>query len=101
MSGYIFEFEKYYFEESFERISNESEYDLKKFEQIVFEGLSQTFKKKIGGLSFEKRRVKLLRYLDKKKRRVWQKKVNYDCRKKVADCRLRVKGKFVTLEQAC
>lgn len=39
--------------------------------------------------------------MDKKKRRIWQKKVNYDCRKKVADCRLRIKGKFVTLEQAC
>ena len=39
--------------------------------------------------------------MEKKKRRVWQKKINYDCRKKVADCRLRVKGKFVTYEQAC
>ena len=61
----------------------------------------QTFKKKIGGLAFEKRRIKLLKYMEKKKRRVWQKKINYDCRKKVADCRLRVKGKFVTYEQAC
>lgn len=42
-----------------------------------------------------------MKYLDKKKRRVWQKKVNYDCRKKVADCRLRIKGKFVTYKQAC
>mgnify|MGYP003479473149 CR=1 FL=1 len=47
-------------------------------------------------MSFEKRRIKLLRYLDKKKRRVWRKKVSYDCRKKVADGRLRIKGKFVT-----
>lgn len=36
----------------------------------------------------------------KKRRRVWRKKVNYDCRKKVADGRLRIKGKFVTYEQA-
>ena len=34
--------------------------------------------------------------MDKKKKRDWKKKVNYDCRKKVADGRLRFKGKFVT-----
>ena len=39
--------------------------------------------------------------MEKKKRRIWKKKVNYDCRKKVADGRLRIKGKFVTYEQAC
>lgn len=38
--------------------------------------------------------------MEKKRRRVWRKKVNYDCRKKVADGRLRIKGKFVTYEQA-
>lgn len=63
---------------------------------MLVKGIEQTFKKEIGGLSFEKRRLKLLRYLDKKKRRVWRKKVSYDCRKKVADGRLRIKGKFVT-----
>jgi hypothetical protein len=31
-----------------------------------------------------------------RKKRIWRKKINYDCRKKVADNRLRVKGKFVT-----
>jgi len=36
-----------------------------------------------------------------RKRRIWKKKINYDCRKKVADNRLRIKGKFVTREQAC
>ena len=36
-----------------------------------------------------------------RKRRIWKKKVSYDCRKKVADGRLRIKGKFVTREQAC
>ena len=67
---------------------------------ILVKGIDQTFKRTIGGLIFEKRRIKLLRYLDKKKRRVWRKKVSYDCRKKVADGRLRIKGKFVTIEQA-
>ena len=27
--------------------------------------------------------------------------MSYDCRKKVADSRLRIKGKFVTREQVC
>ena len=42
-----------------------------------------------------------MRFKAKKSRRTWNKKINYDCRKKVADSRLRVKGKFVTKEQAC
>lgn len=36
-----------------------------------------------------------------RKMRRWRKKVGYDCRKKVADGRLRIKGKFVTREQVC
>lgn len=75
--------------------------ELNEIIEVLLKGIDQTFKKIIGGLSFEKRRIKLLRYLDKKKRRVWKKKVNYDCRKKVADKRLRIKGKFVTMDQAC
>ena len=62
----------------------------------VLKGIEQTFKRTIGGVSFDKRRIKLLKYMDKKKKRDWKKKVNYDCRKKVADGRLRFKGKFVT-----
>lgn len=77
---------------------NSSEIDLF---ALLREGIEETFNKKIGCLSFEVRRVKLLKYLEKKKRRIWRKKVSYDCRKKVADGRLRIKGKFVTREQAC
>lgn len=36
-----------------------------------------------------------------RKSRKWRKKVSYDCRKRVADGRLRIKGKFVTREQVC
>jgi hypothetical protein len=45
-----------------------------------------------------RKKVFLLRF---RKKRIWRKKVSYDCRKKVADGRLRIKGKFVTREQAC
>lgn len=33
--------------------------------------------------------------------RRWRKDISYDCRKKVADSRLRIKGKFVTRKQVC
>lgn len=43
----------------------------------------------------ETRRMKIERYMMKKSRRVWGRKVSYDCRKVVADSRERVNGRFV------
>ena len=40
----------------------------------------------------------LCRFIEKRKRRVWTKKVKYDVRKNFADSRLRVKGRFVKKE---
>ena len=54
----------------------------------------------IGKLSAKQRKRKILKYKEKRKRRIWSKKINYDCRKRVADNRLRIKGRFVTKEQA-
>lgn len=54
--------------------------------------------RKIGAYSPEARRQRVQRYLEKRKKRVWTKKVKYDVRKNFADSRLRVKGRFVKKE---
>ena len=42
--------------------------------------------------------VTICRFFEKRKQRVWTKKVKYDVRKNFADSRLRVKGRFVKKE---
>jgi hypothetical protein len=66
----------------------------------IFHQIKAPIIKKIGTLTIEERKAKIEKYLEKKKRRTWNKRVNYDCRKKVADNRLRIKGRFVTKDQA-
>jgi len=56
--------------------------------------------KHIGALTVEERKAKIDKYLEKRKKRTWNKKISYDCRKRVADSRLRVKGRFITKNQA-
>lgn len=52
----------------------------------------------IGSYSPEARKKRIERFMEKRKRRVWAKKVDYDVRKKFANSRLRVKGRFVKKE---
>lgn len=52
--------------------------------------------KTVGTISVEARRLKIQRYLAKRSRRNFRKKIAYQCRKTVADSRMRVKGRFVT-----
>lgn len=54
----------------------------------------------IGGLSLKERLEKVRRYLHKKKTKNFMKKYCYKCRKQVAEKRLRIKGRFVTKQQA-
>ena len=46
------------------------------------------------------RRLKVERYLQKRKKKTWSRKVCYECRQKVAEDRLRIKGKFVKKRKA-
>lgn len=43
----------------------------------------------------EQRRERVDRYLAKKKRRIWNRRISYDCRKRFADTRVRVHGRFI------
>jgi hypothetical protein len=53
----------------------------------------------IGPLTQPERRAKVLKYFSKKYgTKDKTKKFHYSCRKKVADKRLRIKGRFVTQE---
>ncbi len=59
-----------------------------------------TAQRKIGRLTFEERQRKIERYREKRNTRVWTKKISYTCRKRVADQRLRIKGRFVSKAEA-
>lgn len=51
--------------------------------------------RKIGAYTVEERKARIARFHRKRKERVWNHKVKYDCRKKLADNRPRYKGRFV------
>ena len=52
----------------------------------------------VGAYSKENRKERIERFLAKRDRRVWTKRVKYDVRKNFADSRVRVKGRFVKKE---
>lgn len=52
----------------------------------------------IGNYSPEARKERIQRFMEKRKNRVWTKKVKYDVRKNFADSRIRIKGRFVKKE---
>lgn len=53
-----------------------------------------------ANMRYTERQLKIQKYLEKKRKRTWHKKISYSCRKKVADQRLRVKGRFISKKQA-
>jgi hypothetical protein len=46
------------------------------------------------------RRLKVERYLEKRRNKTWNRKICYNCRQKVAEERLRIKGKFIKKRRA-
>lgn len=54
--------------------------------------------KRIGDFTPAERLVLIQKYLEKRKRRVWTKKIKYSVRKTFADSRVRVKGRFISKE---
>ena len=50
---------------------------------------------RIGIYTPDERAAIIAKFHRKRARRVWNKKIRYDCRKNLADRRLRVKGRFV------
>jgi len=51
---------------------------------------------RIGAYTKDERRRIIERFRAKKQRRVWSKQIKYDCRKRLADTRPRIKGRFVS-----
>ena len=47
----------------------------------------------------QERKALIRKFHEKQKRRIWNKKVRYFCRKNLADTRVRIKGRFVNPEK--
>ena len=77
-------------EENSQTVSEDHEMDQNKEIEVRY----------LGPLTLSQRRAKVISYLSKKVNKANTRKHCYTCRKQVAEKRLRIKGRFVTKEQA-
>ena len=54
---------------------------------------------RVGTYTKEERKMIIEKFRAKKQRRVWRKTIKYDCRKRLADTRPRVKGRFISRDE--
>jgi hypothetical protein len=66
--------------------------------QQSIEGVDGQGVQYIGAYTLEERRLRIARFHEKRKQRIWQHTVKYNCRRKLAVGRVRVKGRFVKTE---
>ncbi|OQR86261.1 hypothetical protein ACHHYP_10793 [Achlya hypogyna] len=59
----------------------------------IFEPIAH--QRTIGAYTPAARKLRLEKFHEKRKKRIWKKSIKYDCRKKLADDRPRIKGRFV------
>ena len=82
--------------------SQEEQRDLDKF--LKDKNIPKTYVRGLFGDEMREvktiRRLKVERYLEKRRMKTWNKKICYNCRQKVAEERLRVKGKFIKKRKA-
>ena len=62
--------------------------------------IPENTQKKIGNLTAEERTAKVAKYLEKRRNRSKKHTIHYECRKRVADQRIRVHGRFITKTDA-
>jgi len=68
------------------------------FDAMDHDGRSMSATPRVGAYSPDSRRRVINRFLEKRRSRIWKKRIKYDVRKNFADSRLRVKGRFVRKE---
>ncbi|CAG9316620.1 unnamed protein product [Blepharisma stoltei] len=76
-----------------------SENDTKSSETAVKLDITQ-IPPKAERLSLQQRKEKVEKFLAKRRKRPWHKKFDYSGRRRVAEKRLRIKGRFISKEQA-
>ena len=82
----------------------DEEFDSEDFDNAEDEGSGETSTttlddlSRVGAYSPASRRKRIERFIEKRAKRIWRKRIKYDVRKNFADSRLRVKGRFVRKE---